>query len=246
VIVDERLCAHLSATTRFNDVREFESIDSTNTYLLGEARAGAAEGVVAVADHQTAGRGRLGRTWTAPPGSALLVSVLLRPVDLHSDRRHLITAAVALAAARACRAVAAISPLIKWPNDLLAGDRKLAGILAEAERDAVVVGMGMNVASAPPEGVALEALAGRPVDRGDLLVALLEGLEELYRDLPAVVDLYREACSTIGRQVRVELPSGPLVGQAQGVDDRGHLVVRTSAGEVVVVSAGDVVHVRPS
>jgi BirA family biotin operon repressor/biotin-[acetyl-CoA-carboxylase] ligase len=246
VIVDERLCAHLSATTRFNDVREFESIDSTNSYLLGEARAGAAEGVVAVADHQTAGRGRLGRTWTAPPGSALLVSVLLRPVDLHSDRRHLITAAVALAAARACRAVAAISPLIKWPNDLLAGDRKLAGILAEAERDAVVVGMGMNVASAPPEGVALEALAGRPVDRGDLLVALLEGLEELYRDLPAVVDLYREACSTIGRQVRVELPSGPLVGQAQGVDDRGHLVVRTSAGEVVVVSAGDVVHVRPS
>lgn len=246
MIVDERLCAHLSATTRFNDVREFESIDSTNTYLLGEARAGAAEGVVAVADHQTAGRGRLGRTWTAPPGSALLVSVLLRPVDLHSDRRHLITAAVALAAARACRAVAAISPLIKWPNDLLAGDRKLAGILAEAERDAVVVGMGMNVASAPPEGVALEALAGRPVDRGDLLVALLEGLEELYRDLPAVVDLYREACSTIGRQVRVELPSGPLVGQAQGVDDRGHLVVRTPAGEVVVVSAGDVVHVRPS
>jgi BirA family biotin operon repressor/biotin-[acetyl-CoA-carboxylase] ligase len=246
VIVDERLCAHLSATTRFNDVREFESIDSTNTYLLGEARGGAAEGVVVVADHQTAGRGRLGRTWTAPPGSALLVSVLLRPADLHSDRRHLITAAVALAAARACRAVAAISPLIKWPNDLLAGDRKLAGILAEAERDAVVVGMGMNVASAPPEGVALEALAGRPVDRGDLLVALLEGLEELYRDLPAVVDLYREACSTIGRQVRVELPSGPLVGQAQGVDDRGHLVVRTSAGEVVVVSAGDVVHVRPS
>jgi BirA family biotin operon repressor/biotin-[acetyl-CoA-carboxylase] ligase len=246
VIVDERLCAHLSATTRFNDVREFESIDSTNSYLLGEARAGAAEGVVAVADHQTAGRGRLGRTWTAPPGSALLVSVLLRPVDLHSDRRHLITAAVALAAASACRAVAAISPLIKWPNDLLAGDRKLAGILAEAERDAVVVGMGMNVASAPPRGVALEALAGRPVDRGDLLVALLEGLEELYRDLPAVVDLYREACSTIGRQVRVELPSGPLVGQAQGVDDRGHLVVRTSAGEVVVVSAGDVVHVRPS
>jgi BirA family transcriptional regulator, biotin operon repressor / biotin---[acetyl-CoA-carboxylase] ligase len=246
VIIDQRTSAHLSSTTRFTDIREFASIDSTNTYLLGEARAGAPEGLVAVADHQTAGRGRLGRTWTAPPGTALLVSILLRPVGLPGDQRHLLTAAVALSAAQGCIDLAGISPQIKWPNDLLVGDRKLAGILAEAERDAVVVGMGVNVASAPPEGVALEELAGRPVDRGELLAAVLDRLEGWCRDLSRVGVAYRRECATIGRQVRVELPGGQLHGRAEGVDDRGHLMVRTEEGRVVEVSAGDVIHVRPS
>ncbi len=246
MIVDERTRAHLAASTRFTDIREFDAIGSTNTYLLEEARAGAPEGTVALADHQTAGRGRLGRTWTAPPGAALLVSVLLRPTQLPADQRHLLTAAVALAAAEASRAVAGIFPEIKWPNDLLFDDRKLAGILAEADRDAVVVGMGINVVSAPPDAVSLNEAAGRPVSRGVLLGAILEGLEGWYRDLPAVATAYRRSCSTIGRMVRVELPGGPLTGRAEGVDQRGHLLVRTEDGSVVDVSAGDVVHVRSS
>ncbi len=147
--------------TRFHDVRRFESIDSTNRYLLDEARAGAAEGVVAVADHQTAGRGRLGRSWEAPAGANLLFSVLLRPA-IEPSERHLATTAVALAALAAVEGSGtegsgtegsgsegsgtegsgpdtgppgtAVRIGIKWPNDLVAPDgRKLAGVLAEAD-----------------------------------------------------------------------------------------------------------------
>ncbi|MGD0883039.1 MAG: biotin--[acetyl-CoA-carboxylase] ligase [Acidimicrobiales bacterium] len=154
--------------TRFHDVRRFESIDSTNRYLLDEARAGAAEGVVAVADHQTAGRGRLGRSWEAPAGANLLFSVLLRPT-MEPAERHLATTAVALAAIDAIVALAAALDGsstdagqrgaagrigIKWPNDLVGPDgRKLAGILAEADLTSgsaaspapIVVGIGVNV-----------------------------------------------------------------------------------------------------
>jgi BirA family biotin operon repressor/biotin-[acetyl-CoA-carboxylase] ligase len=246
MILDERTRAHLAASTRFADIREFSSIGSTNTYLLDEARAGAPEGTVAVADHQTAGRGRLGRTWEAPPGTSLLVSILLRPLQPAAGRRHLLTPAVALAAAQACTSTAGIFPEIKWPNDLLIGERKLAGILAEADRDAVVVGMGLNVASAPPGGVSVSEAAGRPIDRGALLAATLEGLERWYCDLAGVAVAYRAACATIGRKVRVGLPDGELIGRAESIDDDGHLIVRTEAGSVVSVSVGDVIHVRPS
>ena len=188
--------------TRFTDVRRFASLDSTNRYLLDEARAGAPEGVVAVADHQTAGRGRLGRTWEAPAGSNLLLSVLLRP-DLGPAQRHLAATAVALAAVDAIvasvgaggRSVARPVVGIKWPNDLVAPDgKKLAGVLAEADLASattrvpapVVVGIGINVnwpaadADLPPElrGVAcsLRQLVGSEVDREALLAALLDAL----------------------------------------------------------------------
>jgi BirA family biotin operon repressor/biotin-[acetyl-CoA-carboxylase] ligase len=122
--------------TRFTDIRRFDSIDSTNRYLLGEARLGAPEGVVAVAEYQSAGRGRLGRQWQAPAGSNLLVSVLLRP-DLPADHRHLASVVVALAAADGVDATCGLVVGVKWPNDLLAADgRKLAGVLAEADLSA--------------------------------------------------------------------------------------------------------------
>ena len=113
------------------DVRRHADLDSTNRQAADLARAGAPEGVVVVADHQTAGRGRLGRVWDAPPGSSLLMTVLLRPA-LDAARLHLVTMAVALAAADACAEVAGFVPELKWPNDLVVQDRKLAGILAEA------------------------------------------------------------------------------------------------------------------
>src|SRR6476469_4959346 len=141
-------------------VRHFPEIDSTNRYLLDEARGGAADGLVAVADHQTAGRGRFDRRWEAPPGSSLLVSVLLRPTppgdgpgDASADGSHRAVMAVALALAEAVEAVAGVTPGLKWPNDLVVGDRKLAGLLAEREGDAVVIGAGCNVEweAFPPE-----------------------------------------------------------------------------------------------
>jgi BirA family biotin operon repressor/biotin-[acetyl-CoA-carboxylase] ligase len=139
--------------TRFAEVRWFDELDSTNRYLLSEARTGAAEGLVVVADHQSAGRGRLGRRWEAPPAANLLVSVLLRP-RLPIQARHLASAVVALAAAEACAALAGVTVDIKWPNDLLVGGRKLAGVLAEADVGAedlspIVVGIGINVAWPP-------------------------------------------------------------------------------------------------
>src|SRR5438093_6330551 len=152
------------------EVRRFAELDSTNRWLLDEARAGAGEGLAVVADHQTAGRGRLGRTWVAPPGSSLLVSVLFRPRSLEAG--HLLTTAVALAACDACGRVAGVAPDLKWPNDLLVDDRKLGGILAEAEGPAVVVGLGLNVSStsgAPETAVALREVAGHDVDRAALL-----------------------------------------------------------------------------
>jgi BirA family transcriptional regulator, biotin operon repressor / biotin---[acetyl-CoA-carboxylase] ligase len=222
--------------TRFADIRRFASLDSTNRYLLDEARAGAPEGVVAVADHQTAGRGRLGRAWEAPPGAALLCSILLRP-ELPVDRLHLATAVVALAAAEAVETVAGLRPDVKWPNDLLLGDRKLAGVLAEAELPAVVVGIGINVSAAPPDAASL----GEGVDRESLLVALLDNLERRYGRWDDVAAEYRAVCSTVGRRVRVEPTTGePFEGLAEGLSEEGHLVV-----EGRVVAAGDVHHLRP-
>jgi len=256
------------AGTRFRDVRWHAEIDSTNRALLDLARSGAPEGVVVAADHQTAGRGRLGRTWTAPPGSSLLVSVLLRP-RLAADRVHLVTAAVALAAADACADVAGFRPGLKWPNDLVAtapggGERKLAGILAEADVDEagvrfVVAGLGLNVdwTGRPPADVAATAVAarqvaGREVERLALLVRLLQALEGHYARLArpdgeaAVADAYRHRCSTLGRRVGVELAEGGVTGRAVDLTGAGHLVVEDDDGTRRTVTAGDVVHLRPA
>ncbi len=242
--LDERVQIRLRTATRFGDIRFLESVDSTNRHLIDLAASGAPEGLVVYADHQTAGRGRMGRRWDAPPGAALLVSVLLRPVDLAPERLHLVTAAVALAARDACVELAGFRPDLKWPNDLLVGDRKLAGILATAAPGWVVVGMGMNLSAAPEGAVAAADLAGRPVRRDGLLVALLEGLERWVVDWERVAAAYRRDCATVGRPVRVQLTDATLTGRAVAVDADGRLVVGTAHGEVRV-AAGDVVHLRP-
>jgi BirA family transcriptional regulator, biotin operon repressor / biotin---[acetyl-CoA-carboxylase] ligase len=250
------------ASTRFGDIRWLPSIDSTNRYVLDEAKAGAAEGAVVVADHQEAGRGRLDRDWVAPAGSSLLVSVLLRP-DLPLERLHLLTSVVAMAAADACEAEAAVRAGLKWPNDLVVGARKLAGILAEAclegpRARAVVVGLGLNVnwgdlmvgTSLAGRAVALDQLAGHEVDRGRLLVALLLGLEERYRALGtpdgqrAQAAEYRRRCTTVGRVVQVELPDESFTGTVADLTEDGQLIVDVGAC-FRTITAGDVVHLQP-
>lgn len=245
------------------EVRRFDQLGSTNTHLLEQARAGAPEGTVVVADHQSAGRGRLGRRWEAPPGTCLLVSVLLRPVT-GPEERPLATTAVALAAVEACQVVAGVSPDVKWPNDLVVADRKLAGVLAEADPGAgggpegsvaVVVGLGLNIEWPGPPGVGgtcLAHLTGRSLDRDRLLDAWLCALAPrvvALRSADGRLDLaqeLRERCSTLGRPVRVELVDGSVVeGTATGLSDGGHLVVGTASGPVVI-TAGDVIHLRPN
>jgi BirA family biotin operon repressor/biotin-[acetyl-CoA-carboxylase] ligase len=227
-------------------VEWYATLDSTNRRALAAARDGAADGLVVVADEQTAGRGRLGRTWEAPAGSSLLVSVLLRRSQ--SSGRTVMATGIALASA--VERVAGIDVRLKWPNDLVVADRKLAGLLAEADGDALVVGAGCNVNwdSFPQElaasATACNLEAGHPVDRAALLDAFLDELAAAL-DAGHIVDDYRARLATIGRTVRVQhLRDADLVGTAIGVSDDGALVVRTDDGAEHTVVAADVVHLR--
>jgi BirA family biotin operon repressor/biotin-[acetyl-CoA-carboxylase] ligase len=241
VIIDRPTSQFLAASTRFTDIQELAAVDSTNRYLLDLARSGAPEGVVVVADYQSAGRGRLGRSWEAPPGAALLASILLRPDPalVPPERRWLVTAAVALAGADACGTAIDFKVDVKWPNDLLIGDRKLAGILAEADAGAIVVGIGVNVGGAPPGAVGL----GPSAERGQLLASLLTNLERWCDRWDDVGRAYQDRCDTVGRLVRVVLPGGnAVVGRATAVGPDGGLVVASEKGEFTF-HAADVIHV---
>jgi len=240
------------AGTRFHEIRRFARIDSTHRHLLSEAARGCGEGVVAVADVQSAGRGRHGRTWTAAPGAALLVSVLLRP-ELPPERLHLVTLATGVAAAEAVQEVAGFDAQLKWPNDLVVDDRKLAGILAEADgAGAIVVGMGLNLRSDafPPEiagiATALDRHAAHGVDRDDVLVAWLRGLDHWLGVLDYVVAAAANRSATIGRDVRVELARDTFAGVATRMTPEGYLVVARADGTEHTVTAGDVIHLRPA
>jgi BirA family transcriptional regulator, biotin operon repressor / biotin---[acetyl-CoA-carboxylase] ligase len=225
-----------------------EEIDSTNARAAELAAGGAAEGTAVAADVQTAGRGRHGRGWEAPPGTSLMVSVVLRPSAPSVVWPLLpLLAGVALvdAAAPLCSGV---DLALKWPNDLLANDRKAAGILSEAVSGGVVLGIGVNVDwrghDLPAGATSLAHEAGSGVDRWRLLGALAEGFAARYRDWQAdpagFLDDYRARCATLGRGVRVQLADeGWLEGDAQAIDDAGRLVVAGRA-----LSAGAVTHAR--
>ncbi|GAA3116701.1 biotin--[acetyl-CoA-carboxylase] ligase [Planomonospora alba] len=231
---------------------------STNADLARAAREGARQGAVLVAESQVAGRGRLGRVWTAPPRSGLTFSVLLRP-DPPAARQGWLPLLVGLAAASAVRRVGEVDARLKWPNDLLVGERKLAGVLAERVDGAVVVGVGLNVSLRAgelpvPTATSLAVEEAACTDRDPLLRAVLREIETHYRewseaggdaDACGLRAAYLAASATVGRRVRVELPGERvLTGRAAGVDPAGHLVV-AAQGREHVLSAGDVVHVRP-
>jgi BirA family biotin operon repressor/biotin-[acetyl-CoA-carboxylase] ligase len=237
---------------------------STNADLLARAAAGEPEGAVLAAEQQNAGRGRLGRAWVSPPRAALTFSVLLRPAAVPRAVLGWLPLLAGVAVAAAVRDVAAVDAQLKWPNDVLAGAGKLAGILAEAAGDAVVVGIGVNVSTGPgdlppPGPGALPAtslrLEGSPnPDRARLLAGILAGLERRYRTWSRVSgDAERSGlraeytgwCATLGRRVRVELPGGRLLdGLAAGVDPAGRLLISVPPGPDLPVAAGDIVHLR--
>jgi BirA family biotin operon repressor/biotin-[acetyl-CoA-carboxylase] ligase len=247
----------------WRDFEVVESTGSTNADLLARALAGEPEGAVLAAEEQRAGRGRMGRTWTSPPRAALTFSVLLKPA-VPPGRRGWLPLLTGVAVATAVTQVAGVETTIKWPNDLLTADAKLAGILAEASGDAVVVGIGLNVSTEPAElpvprpgalpATSLRAAGATALDRASLLLAILGELEHWYRawqraggdpDRSGLRAEYTSLSATIGRTVRAELPGGQaLSGPAAGVDSDGRLLVRVSSGSEVAVSAGDVVHLR--
>lgn len=245
----------------WTELRVVGATASTNADVAAAARAGAPAGLVLAAEEQTAGRGRLGRVWVAPARSGLAVSVLLRPAAgtpaVAPARYGWLPLLAGLAVATAVRHVAAVEADVKWPNDVLVGDRKLAGILAERVDDAVVLGIGLNVslseAELPVPAATSLRVAGAPAtDREPVLRAVLRELGTRYAawcaaagDLENLREAYRERCATIGREVRVLLPGDrELRGMATDVDAAGRLVVETADGREAV-AAGDVVHVRP-
>lgn len=243
-------------------VEVLPSAPSTNALLADRARVGTASaGAVLVADHQTAGRGRLDRTWVSPPGSALTFSVLLAPDRVPVGRWPWLPLLVGIAVSEAVRRVAGVETALKWPNDVLVGERKLAGILierVETSRGAfAVVGVGVNVSLAEedlpvPAATSLLLEDADTVDRTVVLREILRSLEALYVQWQAdggdpangLHEAYVRRCATIGRTVRVDLPTGgQVLGEAAGVDGDGRLEVRTSHGPRTL-GAGDVVHVR--
>lgn len=240
------------------------SLGSTNTELVARANDGAPGGTVLVTEHQTAGRGRLGRSFSTPARAALTFSVLLRPtVPPHGY--GWLPLLMGVAAVHGVRRIAAVRAELKWPNDVLVGGRKLAGILSEAAfgpaGPAVVIGIGLNVSQSreelPVDTATSLALSGAAcTDRDPLLRAVLRAFAERYTrwvehdgdaERSGLAEEYRSCCATLGQRVRVHLPEdGLLEGTATGIDAGGQLRVRAEDGREHALSAGDVVHVRPA
>ncbi|ORW50570.1 biotin--acetyl-CoA-carboxylase ligase [Mycobacterium paraense] len=238
-----------------------EQTGSTNADLLARAAAGTdVAGAVLIAEHQTAGRGRHGRGWSATPRAQITMSVGVSIVDVPTEGWGWLSLATGVAIVDAVQQVTGVRAGLKWPNDVLAGPPdslgKLAGILAEVSRPVVVIGLGLNVTQAPeeidgPGATSLYDLGVAAPDRHRLVCAVLTELGRRIvgwraargADWALAAD-YRARSLTIGQAVRAQLPGGKeVVGTATAVDDQGRLCLE-AGGQTVVVSAGDVVHLR--
>ncbi|MBA3310443.1 MAG: biotin--[acetyl-CoA-carboxylase] ligase [Nocardioidaceae bacterium] len=247
----------------WTDVEVVAEAESTNALLAQRAVSGAGSGLVLIAEHQTAGRGRLDRTWTAPPRSGLTMSALVRPHDVEVTQWPWLPLLAGLAVAAAVRREARLPAKVKWPNDVLVGDRKLAGVLVGRVEagdlpPAAVIGMGLNVSQREselpaPSATSLLVEDAATGDRSLLARAILRALQGLVTtwqlhgggtgsELHAA---YVDACATVGQRVSVQVCAGePIRGTAVGVDGGGRLLVQTHDGQVAL-AAGDVMHVRP-
>jgi len=239
------------------DIQVFEQTTSTNDVVEKLARDGVQEGVVVFAESQTKGRGRLGRKWISPERKGLWFSVLLRP-DLRPQEATQLTVASATALRRAIAAETGLKPEIKWPNDILIGGKKVAGILTElsAELDRVrhiILGIGVDVnldaGELPVElrklATSLKLESGGMISRAELAVAILQALDEDYARIgagkfAAVADEWEAHCATIGKNVTVRVGDRQIRGRAESLDDDGALLVRSEHGHLERVIGGDV------
>jgi len=270
---EQAITAALTTRRLGRPVRFFERVGSTNNVARQMAEAGAAEGLVVVADEQTAGKGRLNRSWWAPPGSSLLMSLLLRP-SLPLLRAGQLAMCLGLGAVEGIEEVTGLRPALKWPNDLVVNGRKLGGMLVElaADGDALsyaVLGLGLNVtwqagrrsSFVVPADIAatatdLAAVLGRQVNRLPLLAGILACTEKWYERTLAeqpspsaggpVVQAWAARLDTLGHAVSVRLGDGEVRGDAVGVSPEGALLVRDEAGRVHTLWAGDVTSLRPA
>ena len=247
-----RLQALLDGPARWHTIDLHDEVGSTNDVAVERAHEGTPVGLGVVAERQTAGRGRRGRRWEDAPEGA--TSLLLSATAATPSVPSLVPLAAGLAVRGAARKRGARVDL-KWPNDVVADGAKCAGVLVENHDDVLVIGIGVDVdwrgtdrSGEAASWTSLAEVAGRDIDRFDLLADLLAALDtwlnDVERDPETLLGVYRQACTTIGREVVVTTPSDTVIeGRALGVESEGALVVETSDG-TVAVTAGDVEHVR--
>src|SRR5581483_10133192 len=239
------------------DIRVFEQTTSTNDVIEKLARDGVKGGVVVFAESQTKGRGRLGRKWISPNRKGLWFSILLRP-DLRPQETTQLTVASATALRRAIVSETKLQPEIKWPNDILIGGKKVAGILTElsAELDKVrhvILGIGVDVnldaaelsADLKKIATSLKIESSEKISRAELATAILRELDFDYGRIcagkfSAVADEWEEHCTTIGRNVTVQIGDRKIRGRAESLDDDGALLLRTEHGHIERIIGGDV------
>ena len=245
----------LKTKTVGRSIAAFREIDSTNEEAKRRAQQGAPHGSVFVAERQLGGKGRLGRVWVSPPKTGLWFTILLRPEEVPSQVAG-ITLLTGLAVCRAIRAATGCGAMIKWPNDIVIGGRKVCGILTEmsAEIDRVhyaVVGIGINVNNGdfPPElsvkATSLRMETGKPVSRVRLLQRILEEFERLYDDYdkenqPFFLQDYKSLCVTLGRTVGASRGREKITGTAVDITPDGELVVRLENGDLFQINSGEV------
>ena len=238
-------------------VQCFAQIDSTNSYLKAEAMRGAPDGLCAIADRQTAGRGRAGRPFRSDAGQGVYLSMLLRP-NCAPTAAMTMTAHVAVAVCRALEACG-VQPGIKWTNDLVLGTKKLCGILTELEWEAesgefscVIIGAGINVSQdeadfgpeVAPIAISLAQALGTAPDRTELAAQVIRSLNALYDDFPAqnaaYLDHFRRDCLTVGNPIKVIFGAGERIGTATGISDDFGLTVRWEDGSTETLTSGEV------
>lgn len=237
-------------------VKFYDAVDSTNLRAMQEAESGAPEGTLIVADMQTAGRGRRGRSWQSPAGTNVYFTLILRP-DYKPDKTSMVTLVMALAVAEGIEAACGLQTQIKWPNDIVINGRKVCGILTEmrAERDSVqhvVAGAGVNVglqAFAPElaeKATSLQAECGVRVSRASLMVHVMKAFEKYYGifqdtlDLSGLREKYESLLVNRDREVHVLDPGGDFAGVSRGINNAGELLVELPDGKLVTVYAGEV------
>ena len=234
----------------------YDELASTNLQAKLDAENGAGEGTLIVADMQTAGRGRKGKGWSSPAGTNVYFTLILKP-DYDVEQASMVTLVMGMAVAEGIRATCGVDARIKWPNDIVAGGRKLCGMLAEmsVEREFihyVVVGVGINVQEQVfPEEIADTATSlwqecGRKVSRGQLIVNVMKAFEARYkvfcgsRSLSGLVEEYNGMLVNKNREVRVLDPKGEFRGVSRGINEKGELLVELEDGSVTAVYAGEV------
>lgn len=255
IINEYEIKSRLSTDIIGCDVRYFDTVDSTNDEAKRAARIGAPSGTVIVSSTQTSGKGRLGRNWVSPPDGGLYFSVVIRP-DISPCDAAGMTLAAGLCTCLALRDITDLDCKIKWPNDIIIGNKKICGILTEmsAQTDRIdyaVIGIGINVLNRSfPEEISHKASSifiesgGTEFSKAEILCAVLNGLDKHYSDIIGgisenTVDIYKNLCATLGRNISVIRGGREICGQAVSINRKGELVTEQN-GETITVNSGEV------